>query len=314
MTSTIVHQPLVSVVIPCFNQARFLRQAIESVLAQTHSPIEIVVVDDGSTDDTVGVARAYPSVRCVSQRNQGQGAARNQGLHHISGDHVVFLDSDDRLLPNAVQIGLDCFSNHPRSAFIAGRCVGIGPDGVQRATVHEPVVEQNHYHALLRNNYIWTPGTVMFRTEVVRRMGGFKTSVSGAEDYDLYLRIAAIHRIWCHDEVVVEYREHDNKTSGNFPLMLASSVKVVRDQRAAVKGDWRAEQALRHGLAHWQHRYGEPLVMAMRHHWRDRDWKRTVVEAKALLLYHPSAFLQHARRKLRRVALGQGSERMDAIG
>src|SRR5262249_33255039 len=97
---------LVSVVIPCYNQARFLGQAIESVKAQTHPFVEIVVVDDGSTDDTVAVASRYRSVRCVTQHNQGQGAARNKGLTYVSGGYVVFLDSDDRLLPPALETGL----------------------------------------------------------------------------------------------------------------------------------------------------------------------------------------------------------------
>jgi glycosyltransferase involved in cell wall biosynthesis len=304
----------VSVVIPCYNQAGYLGQAIESVLAQTCQPFEVVVVDDGSTDNTVEVARSYGNVRCVSQRNQGQGAARNEGFRQVSGEFVVFLDADDRLLPNACDVGLRRFADHPGVAFVAGRCIGIGPDGVRRSTWHQPVVKRNHYLALLRNNYIWTPGTVMFRTEVVRRLGGFKTTVCGAEDYDLYLRIARNHEIWCHEEVVVEYREHDNKTSGNYGLMLSSSIKVIRGQRAAVRGDSRAEQAWRHGLKRWQQRYGEPLVKAVRGHWRDRNWRRAAAGAKALLLYHPSAFLQHASRKLRRVALGHRPERLDTIG
>ena len=89
---------LVSVVIPCYNQAHFLGEAIESVLAQTYPHLEIVVVDDGSTDNTGEVAARYPGVRYVRQENQGLAAARNTGLRHSSGDYLVFLDADDRLL------------------------------------------------------------------------------------------------------------------------------------------------------------------------------------------------------------------------
>ena len=303
---------LVSVVIPCYNHARFLGEAIESVLAQTHQQFEIVVVDDGSSDSTVDVARGYEGVRCVSQRNQGQGAARNEGLRHISGEFVVFLDADDRLLPHAFDVGLRCLAAHPEVAFVAGRYAGLGPDGIQRPFRHDPVVERDHYLRLLTNNYICMLATVMFRTAVVRHVGGFK--FRAAEDYDLYLRIARNHRIWCHDQVVAEYRQHDNQTTGNYPLMLSSTVRVLRGQRAAVRGDSRAEQALCLGIRNFQQSYGEPLVKAVRRHWRDRNWKRTVVGAKALLLYHPSAFLEHASRKLRRVALGHRREGPDAIG
>jgi glycosyltransferase involved in cell wall biosynthesis len=125
---------MISVVIPCYNQARFLGEAIESVLAQSHARFEIIVVDDGSTDNTVEVARRYRDVRCVSQRNQGQGAARNEGLKHASGEFVVFLDSDDRLLPHAFEVGLQNFGGDQEVAFVAGRCIGLGVDGVQRGT------------------------------------------------------------------------------------------------------------------------------------------------------------------------------------
>jgi glycosyltransferase involved in cell wall biosynthesis len=313
--NSIHHTPAtVSVVIPCYNQARFLSEAIESALAQTHRPTETIVVDDGSTDDTAQVAAGYAAVRYVPQRNRGQGAARNEGLKHVTGTFVVFLDSDDRLLPSALDTGVRCFEAHPERAFVAGRSVGIGPDGVQRSTSQEPLVDRNHYVALLRHNYIWTPGTAMFRTDVVRRVGGFKTKVCGAEDYDLYLRIARTHPIWCHGQTVVEYRQHDNRMSGNFPRMLSSTVRVMRGQRVVVKGDAQAAQALRDGLRFWQERYGQPCVNVLRRHWRERNWKGTVAGATALLLYHPSAFVQHARRKLGRVALGHGSERQDIIG
>ena len=91
--------PVVSVVIPCYRQAHFLPDAIESVLAQTYPHFEIIVVDDGSPDDTRAVAGRYPGVRCLRQRNRGLSAARNAGLAASIGTYVVFLDADDRLTP-----------------------------------------------------------------------------------------------------------------------------------------------------------------------------------------------------------------------
>jgi len=305
---------MVSVVIPCYNQARFLGEAIESVLAQTRSRSEIVVVDDGSTDNTVEVASRYREVRCVSQRNQGQGAARNEGLKHTSGEFVVFLDSDDRLLPHAFEVGLRWFEAHPEVAFVAGRCVGLGVDGVQRRVRYDPVVERNHYIKLLLGNYIWMPGTVMFRTAVVRGVGGFKTTVSGAEDYDLYLRIARSHQIWCHDQVVAEYRQHETSTSRKPMLMMRSSLNVMWAQREAVRGDPPAKQALRQGIRNWQQMYGEQLMNAVRKQLRAREWKHAIPSLIGLLHYHPAGFIQHACRKISRVARGHRPESPDAIG
>ncbi|HMF95720.1 MAG TPA: glycosyltransferase [Vicinamibacterales bacterium] len=305
---------LVSVVIPCYNQARFLAEAIESVQAQTHPFFEIVVIDDGSTDDTVAVARRYKSVRCVTQRNQGQGAARNKGLTYVSGGYVVFLDSDDRLLPAALEIGLRCFAAHPQSAFVAGRCVSIDMRGVQQPVRHDPVVERDHYLRLLETNYIWTPGTVMFRTEVVRRIGGFKRTVSGAEDYDLYLRIARHDRIFCHDHVVTEYRQHNLSTSRRPMQMMRSSLNVMNGQRSAVRGDPMAERALREGIRHWQDAYGEQLINAVRKQLRAREWRQALPSLIGLLQYHPGGFFHHACRKISRVARGRKPESLDAIG
>src|SRR5438045_8737275 len=95
--------PMISVSIPCYNQAHLLPEAIESVLAQTYAHIEGIVVDDGSLDDTSQVANRYAGIRCIRQQNQGLSGARNTGLRESLGDFIMFLDADDRLTPNAVK-------------------------------------------------------------------------------------------------------------------------------------------------------------------------------------------------------------------
>ena len=305
---------LVSVVIPCYNQANFLAEAIESVLAQTYGHVEIVVVKDGSIDDTVAVASRYAQVRCISQVNGGQGAARNEGFKHATGEYVVFLDSDDRLLPHALEIGVQCLASRPGCAFAVGRCVYIGPDGGRRLTTYRPVIERNHYLNLLITNYIWTPGMVLFRTAVVRHLGGFRTTVSGSEDYDLYLRIARNHRIWCHGNIVSEYRQHDANFSRKPGLMLRSTLDVIHAQRECVRGDKLAERALRRATSKAHRLYGEPLVDSVGKLLHAHEWRHAVSALAALLQYYPTGLLEHARRKLRRIALGYKRETGKAIG
>jgi len=98
--------PLVSVIVPCYNQGRFLHDSLQSIRAQSHAAVESILVDDGSTDDTASKAATMPWTRYVLQRNAGAPAARNSGLSHSRGAFVVFLDADDRLLPDAIATGL----------------------------------------------------------------------------------------------------------------------------------------------------------------------------------------------------------------
>src|SRR5438046_3178785 len=104
--------PLVTVVVPCYNHARFLAATLDSIDAQTYSSIETIVVDDGSTDGSAALA-GERRVQVLRQTNQGVGAARNAGLREATGDFVVFLDSDDELLPGAIRSGVDALASNP---------------------------------------------------------------------------------------------------------------------------------------------------------------------------------------------------------
>src|SRR6266480_1367400 len=141
-------RPLVSVVIPCYNQAHFLGEAIESVMAQTYPHFEVVVVDDGSTDNIAAVVARYPGVRCFQQGNQGLSAARNTGLRHSIGECLVFLDADDRLMPRAIEVGLASLRDHPECAFVYGRSRFMAFDGSSFRRPLQPRVEGRSSDAL----------------------------------------------------------------------------------------------------------------------------------------------------------------------
>ena len=111
---------LVTVVVTCYNQGRFLPESIGSLLSQTRRPDEILLVDDGSTDNTRDQVRRFPEVIYIRQDNSGLAAARNTGLRRSRGDLLVFLDADDRLVPQALEAGLDDFAAHPECAFVFG--------------------------------------------------------------------------------------------------------------------------------------------------------------------------------------------------
>jgi hypothetical protein len=295
---------MVSVIIPCYNQGHFLGDAVRSVRAQTIGDPEIIVADDGSTDDTREVARLH-GVRCVSQQNQGQGAARNLGLRHASRDFIIFLDSDDRLLPHAFETGLRYLTERPELAFAAGRCLVFDQHGVRTGTRYFPLVTRDHYAELLRSNFIWMPGCAVFRTAIVRQMGGFATDVTGAEDYDLYLRIARRCPIHHHDTFVAEYRQHGTSTSRRVALMLRSVSKVMARHKRWVKGDPGAERAWREGLRHWQQEYGEETVLQIRRQLRARQWRGLPPALWTLARYYPEALWHHPMRKISRLVRRQ---------
>src|SRR5215213_6007654 len=145
---------LVSVVIPCYNQARFLGEAIESILSQGYSDFEVIVVDDGSQDDTEKVASRYATedsrVKLVRQENRGLAGARNTGLAEARGEYVVFLDSDDRLVGGALEVGVRELGSHPRCAFVSGQYTAVAADGSPLWRPHEPPLEQDGYLMMLQ--------------------------------------------------------------------------------------------------------------------------------------------------------------------
>jgi glycosyltransferase involved in cell wall biosynthesis len=237
-------------VIPCRDQARFLPAAIESVLAQSYQHFEIVVIDDGSDDNTEAVVRRYPGVQYVRQEHGGVSAARNAGLRLSTGGYLVFLDADDRLLPNALLTGLRQLAAHPECAFVSGHCVMTGYDGLPLDSDGQERVERDHYRAFLRHNYVRSLGTVMFRRAVFEHVGSFDQQLIACEDYDLYLRITRDFSVFCHGEPVAEYRKYVANTTGDPARMLGAALTVLRRHRPALNADRETRQAFRTGVRH----------------------------------------------------------------
>lgn len=251
-----VGTPTVAVIIPCYNHAHYLGDAVASVQAQTYPHYEIIVVDDGSTDNTAEIAAQFPGVTYVWQQNQGLSAARNAGLHQSAGEYLVFLDADDRLLPRALEVGVLCMSTYPDCAFVSGHYRYINGDGSLLVEHAQNRVSHDHYLALLRGNYIGMHATVMYRREIFDRVGAYDTSLRACEDYDLYLRIARDSPIFCHDEVIAEYRQHGANMSGEPRLMLRHVLAVLRRQQLAIQGNAARLRAYQHGVRAWQAYYG----------------------------------------------------------
>jgi glycosyltransferase involved in cell wall biosynthesis len=290
----------VSVVIPCFNQGRFLADALDSVVAQSRRATEIVVIDDGSTDNTPDVAARYPSVRCIRRRNRGLASARNSGIRHTTGEYVVFLDADDRLRPEALEIGVRELTARPGCAFVWGRCIRIDSRRRPLSTVPPPRIIGDAYDALLRNNMIWTPAVAMFRRAVCGTLLRFDAASGASADYDLYLRIARTLPVHDHAATVAEYRLHRGNMSRDVALMLASTLAVLRTQRSYARSRAEYARAYRVGRTAWRAFYGELLLAQLTDPARrPRDWWRMARTIAALARYYPRGLAAGVVRRLR---------------
>ena len=292
---------LVSIVIPIYNHAGFLPDAIESVLRQTYSNLEIVVVDDGSTDRTAEVVKAYPRVRYLRQHRQGLAAARNAGLRACRGEYVVFLDADDRLLPNHVETGVRAFHARPDAALVCGDFCLFGSE--ERWHVHCCEPRPDHYASLLRCNFIGAVHSAMFRRVVVDELGGFSPHLHACEDYELYFRIARTHPIYCHHELVAEYRRHGSQLSRQWDVMFASALSVLRAQWPHVKGHPQYVEAYRDGVKRFRTVYGDPLLWQMVFVARQGQWRTAFKYLRVLLPLYPVGLVMLLRQKLSRARM-----------
>ena len=292
---------MVSIIIPCYNHAQYLDEAIESVRQQTYTRTEIVVVDDGSPDNTSEVAGRYPGVRCIRQQNRGLSAARNMGLLHSTGSLLVFLDADDRLLPHAIETGERALQLHQECAFVYGHLTLIGPDGSPIPTPQQVCVESNHCLELLKTDFIWTPGVVMYRRAVFESVIGFNTLIDACADCDLNIRIARDWPVHCHGQVVLEYRKHGMNMSANAAVMLRTAMAAHRSQLKYVRGNKQLEDACRIGGRAAQEYFGIRLLNQWQREMVVGDLKHSVSGLLTLVRHYPRRLADLACRKLLRV-------------
>ena len=210
--------PLVSVVIPVFNGERFLREAVQSVLDQQYAPLEIIIVDDGSTDGTATVARSLPAtVRYLHQPNQGPAAARNRGIEQAQGGLIAFADADDLWPPAKLELQLPFLINDPAVEIVMGRVQLLSETG------------------LTESAFSVNLGCAVIRKSVFDRVGLFDETMRYSEDVDWFMRAresgAAIMTI---DAVTLFYRQHEqNMTRGKSTseLNVLKALKRSLDRR-----------------------------------------------------------------------------------
>jgi glycosyltransferase involved in cell wall biosynthesis len=216
LTSNIFMHGLVSTIIPVYNRAAMLRVAVQSVLDQTYRPIEIIIVDDGSTDDTAavsdGLADDHPAeIKVIHQKNTGPGLAREAGRVLAQGEFIQYLDSDDILLPRKFELQTAGLTSHPECGVSYGKTRHRYSDG----TVEEMpwkgsgIRVETMFPSFLRSRW-WDTPTPLYRSSLCREAGAW-TDLRLEEDWEYDCRVASLGvRLYYCDEFVVEVRDHEN--------------------------------------------------------------------------------------------------------
>jgi glycosyltransferase involved in cell wall biosynthesis len=288
---TTTASPLVSIVIPCYNQASFLPEAIESGLKQGYPLVELIVVDDGSDDNTAAVAGRYEQVRYLHQPNRGAPSARNAGWEISDGEMIVFLDSDDRLLAGALEVGVEALRAKPECAAAIGACRNIDAGGRPLGVPDQPLIHADHYVALLKSCFILSGSSVLYRRSVLEEVGGFDSGLALGDDYDLYLRIARRFPIHCHGRVVTEYRRHTASLTRDPLATMRGELGALRRQRGVVRGS-REAGARRRGIRRARRTHGGVLSEHLPDQMQAGRWREAARTAAALFLLYPRGLLR----------------------
>ena len=291
---------LVSVVIPLYGQAHFLSDAIESVLAQTYPHLEVVVVDDKSTDNASSIGSRFPDVRCVRGENCGMAGARNVGIRSTNGDFLVFLDPDDTLLPEAIEVGLRELEQHPECACAVGTYRRTSHDGKPLDTHDQPVVDRGQYAQLMRDNWARFPARAIYRRALFEHVRGFDSDLDAAAFFGFTLAVAREFPIRSHETLVAEHREHGRNSSGDPAKMLKETLAAMRQQRRYAKRDSDLSRAYRDGIRHWKAYYGDLLAEQARESLREKRFGDALREAVLLARYRPRRLLMAVGPRPRR--------------
>ncbi len=299
---------LVSIIIPAYNAAQTLERAVQSVLSQDYGPMEIIVVDDGSTDGTVDVVRGYgEKVRLIQQENRGAGAARNRGVAKARGEYIAFLDADDEYLPGRLRKGIEPMLADDCVAITHCQCILCYPD--EHRVVDGVRFKQMALflsELLVDPLYATTPGVTM-RRSVFEKSGGFDESFLTREDHDLWMRVHENYPVKFINEPLVVAHKQEGSVSRS-----RSTQGKVDDLERLVMGAlerkpeyYAPERELILAHLHWHmgmlYLGGGEYRLARWHFRRARGFKKHWKLSQLIALtYLPGSFLRFVRRFLRR--------------
>lgn len=264
-------KPVVSVVIPTHNRAALLREALDSVSAQTFRDFELIVIDDGSTEDIKAQVVGHPArPRVVRQAHEGPAAARNLGLREAAADLVAFLDSDDLWHPTKLEVFLKAVDQNPDCSIFYGPMSPIDRQGNpvpgRTKRCHDGWITQQ----LFCSSFVHVP-TILCRKDAILAVGGFDASLPVCEDYDLWLRLSIRERFGLIDQPLAKRRLHDNRLS---KALMGRNLAVKAEVLQRFFDSGVANGQLDHGVA--RARLARVLFVAGRAAFKDRRYQQAI--------------------------------------
>ena len=242
--------PNVSVIIPTYNQAMFLADAIESAIAQTYQNHEIIVVNDGSTDNTEVVAQRYnDKIRYLYQKNQGLAGARNTGIMAARGEYIALLDSDDIWDPSFLTTMIDLVHTTPGAAvyYCGIRYMNEAKQNLPQSGGLDKYSEKDIYHQILRSNFL-IPSTIVINRKVVIAENLFDVSFRRLQDWELWIRLlkSGYQFVGLKDQYLVRYRVHDSNLSVDSVGGQQAARAVIKKHFGTDDGQWKTWSAEKH--------------------------------------------------------------------
>lgn len=222
----------VSILMPVYNGEQYLSEAIESTLAQTYQNFELLIVNDGSTDNSKAIVATYlsnPKISYFEQQNAGVAAARNQAIRNANGKYIGFLDQDDLWLPDKLSTQIQFLDTNQEIAFVHSRQGYIQADGALIADYPKDWIADLHgncFTELFKRNRIAVL-TVLLRKNVIDKIGFFNETVSRVDDYELWLRICSKYPIGFQDKKLALYRCHDTNASHDYIKMEQAELNAL---------------------------------------------------------------------------------------
>ncbi|MFN6485475.1 MULTISPECIES: glycosyltransferase family 2 protein [unclassified Nostoc] len=224
------NEPKVSVIIPTYNRKHYLERAINSVLNQTYTDYELVVVDDASTDGTTSfIAEKYPSVRCVSlPKNCGAGGARNEGIRIARGSFIAFLDSDDEWLPKYLETQIQYIESSPDNVIVFCGCIHQMQDGkIEKFSCQPWLAYPDLTYHLLSENFILTASIVVVSKNALNKAGYFNESLKICQDKELFLRLFCLGNAAHVPYYLVTKYSHSSNLTGDYKLWVKETFDLL---------------------------------------------------------------------------------------